>query len=156
VETKLILLVEDDPHDCELTTLALEKSGIQCEVEIVYDGAELIDYLFATGAYANRKVHRTPHLILLDLKMPKLDGLHVLRMLKRARAHESETPPPIVVLTSSDEEEDIADAYALGANSYIRKPIDFSEFNETIQKLAEYWLNVNHLPPNVARRSKIS
>ena len=156
MERKLILLVEDDPQECELTKLALEKTGIPRDVDMVHDGAELVDYLFSTGAYANRNHSRHPHLILLDLKMPKLDGLQVLRMLRRTRRHDNETPPPVVVLTSSDEKEDIAEAYELGANSYIRKPIDFMAFSATVQRLAEYWLSVNEPPPRFDRRTKIA
>ena len=147
MKDNLILLVEDDPQDCELTCLALDRSQIQCDVDVVHHGAELIDYLFSTGTYSDRDNRRQPQLILLDLKMPKLDGLQVLRMLRRTRTTDGESPPPVIVLTSSDERQDISAAYALGANSYIRKPIDFERFTETIQQVADYWLNLNVLPP---------
>lgn len=143
---KLILLVEDDPRDCELTCMALGKTGIDCQIDTVHDGAELVDYLFCTGSYQQRQRRPQPHLILLDLKMPKLDGLQVLRMLRRARSNDQDVPPPIVVLTSSDETDDIVQAYALGANSYIRKPIDYASFHTTIQQIAKYWLSVNEPP----------
>ena len=114
-----------------------------------------MDYLFSTGAYGQREQIPRPHLILLDLKIPKLDGLQVLRLLRRARGHDTYFPPPVVVLTSSDEKDDIAEACYLSANSYIRKLIDFSKFNEIIQRLAEYWMNVNQ-PPPFDRKSKVA
>ena len=154
MDKKLILLVEDDPRDCELTCLALDKTGIDCQIDMVHDGAELVDYLFCTGSYHHRERRPQPHLILLDLKMPKLDGLQVLRMLRRARSNDQDVPPPVVVLTSSDEADDIAQAYALGANSYVRKPIDYATFGTTIQQLAEYWLNVNEPPIPQDRKKK--
>ena len=149
---KLIVLVEDDPRDCDLTSRALQKTGIDCQVDIVHDGAELVDYLFCTGSYHQQERRPQPHLILLDLKMPKLDGLQVLRMLRRVRTSDYDIPPPIVVLTSSDETEDIEQAYSLGANSYIRKPIDYATFGSTIERIAGYWLNINH-PPILQDRS---
>ena len=152
----MILLVEDDPRDCELTCLALNKTGIACQIDTVHDGHELVDYLFCTGSYHHREHRPQPHLILLDLKMPKLDGLQVLRMLRRARGSDQDVQPPVVVLTSSDEADDISQAYALGANSYIRKPIDFATFNTTIQQVAEYWLNTNEPPARDDRKKEKS
>ena len=119
VDTKLILLVEDDSPECELMCLALAKTGIDCQIDMVHDDAELVGYLFGTGSYHHR-IHRLQrHLILFDLKVPKLDGLQVLCMLRRARSNDQDVPPPVVVLTSSDEADDIAQVYALDANSYV-------------------------------------
>lgn len=137
-----ILLVEDNPDDVELTLYALKKNNIVNTVEVVRDGQEAMDYLFYTGKYSNSK-HTPPGVILLDLKLPKVDGIEILRKIKedgRLR------PIPVVVLTSSKEERDIVDAYNLGVNSYIRKPVDFDQFVETVKQIGYYWLLVNEHP----------
>lgn len=143
--SKTILLVDDSRDDRELIGLAIEKAGIQLEVETVVDGTELADYLFAVGDYTHRDVRQMPDLILLDLKMPKLDGCQTLQMLRRVRGQPH--LPPVVVFTSSDNEQDIADAYCAGANSYIRKPIDSSEFIEIVRRVVGYWIDLNLPPP---------
>ena len=138
-----ILLVEDNPNDVELTLHALKKNNIVNRVEIVRDGAEALDYLFATGMYAERDINHHPKVILLDLKLPKIDGLEVL---KRLKADPRTQPIPVVVLTSSREESDLVESYHLGVNSYIRKPVDFNEFVETVRQLGLYWLVLNESP----------
>ena len=142
--TKVILLVEDNPDDELLTLRALEKSHIVNEVNVVRDGAEALDYLFATGPYAERDAGALPQVVLLDLRLPRIDGLEVLR---RLRADPRTGLLPIVILTSSDEERDIVDSYRLGANSYIRKPVDFARFSEAVRQLGLYWLILNQGPP---------
>jgi len=146
---KIILLVEDNPDDVSLTLRALKKNNILNEVVVVNDGVQALDYLFGTGAYADSDVNVTPQLILLDLKLPRMEGLEVLR---RLRGDERTRLLPVVVLTSSDEEQDIVGSYALGANSYIRKPVDFAQFTKAVQQLGLYWLVLNQGPP-IARRS---
>ena len=137
---KIILLVEDNPDDEALALRALKSSNIANEVVVARDGVEALDYLFGNGAYADRDTRVMPQVVLLDLKLPKVDGLDVLR---RLRADERTKPLPVVVLTSSDEERDIIDSYGLGANSYIRKPVDFAQFNEAVRQLKQYWLLLN-------------
>lgn len=144
MENKPILLVEDNPDDEALTLRALKKNNIQNDVVVVHDGAEALDYLFGTGAHVSRDTRIMPTFILLDLKLPKLDGLEVLR---RIRAHARTQLLPVVILTSSQEEQDIVNGYRLGANSYIRKPVDFSKFTEAVRQLALYWLLLNESPP---------
>jgi two-component system response regulator len=144
VEDKIILLVEDDPDDEALTLRALKKGNVLNEVVVARDGAEALDYLFGTGTYAGRDTSIMPQVILLDLKLPKVDGLEVLR---RLRADERTKLLPVVILTSSDEERDIVDSYSLGANSYVRKPVDFGQFAEAIRQLGLYWLVLNVRPP---------
>lgn len=144
MEDKIILLVEDNPDDEVLTLRALKKSNILNEVVVARDGAEALDYLFATGTHAGRDTSVMPEVVLLDLKLPKVDGLEVLRCL---RADERTRLLPVVVLTSSDEEQDIIDSYSLGANSYIRKPVDFVQFAEAVRQLGLYWLVLNVAPP---------
>ena len=139
-----ILLVEDNPDDEVLTLRALKKSKIGNEVVVVRDGVEALDFLFCTGAYADRDPHDMPQLILLDIKLPKVDGLEVLR---RIRADERTRLLPVVILTSSKEQQDLIESYKGGANSYIRKPVDFSQFAEAIQELGLYWLVLNQAPP---------
>ena len=139
----LILLVEDNPDDVELTMRALKKNRLATEVVVVRHGAEALDFLFANGAYSGRNPDVLPDLMLLYLKLPKIDGLEVLR---RVRAAPQTQLLPVVVLTLSNEEEDIAEAYRLGANSYVRKPVDFDRFNELLQQLGRYWLEVNESP----------
>ena len=141
---KVILLVEDNPDDEELTLRALKKNNIQNEVVVARDGAEALDYLFATGAHTGRDLRTMPAVTLLDLKLPKVDGLQVLRSL---RADERTKLLPVVILTSSKEEQDMLTGYKLGANSYIRKPVDFLQFNEAVRNLGLYWLLLNESPP---------
>ena len=144
MEDKMILLVEDNPDDEALTLRALKKSHIGNEIFVVRDGAEALDFLFCTGAYAHRDKREMPHLILLDLKLPKVDGLEVLR---RIRADERTRLLAVVILTSSNEEQDLLEGYKKGANSYIRKPVDFNQFAEAIHQLGLYWLVLNEPPP---------
>ncbi len=142
---KTILLVEDDPDHRDLIRMALKKAGVSCSLEVVCDGNELVDYLFGTGEHSHRDLRQMPHLILLDLKMPGLDGLQVLQVLGRVRGRPN--LPPVVVLSSSDCEEDICESYRLGANSYILKPVDFTKFADIVRLVVEYWLHVNQPPP---------
>jgi two-component system, response regulator len=144
MQEKLILLVEDNPDDEALTLRALRKSNVMNEVIIARDGIEALDYLFANGAYAGRDTRIMPQVVLLDLKLPKIDGLEVLR---RLRADERTKLLPVVVLTTSNEQRDIVDSYRLGANSYIRKPVDFVQFTEAVRQLGLYWLLLNICPP---------
>ena len=137
MKTKVILLVEDNPDDVKLTLRALKKSNILNEVVVAHDGVEALDYLFGTGAYAGRDTRVVPQLVLLDLKMPKMDGLEVLH---RLRADERTKLMPVVVLTTSSEDKDRVESYAQGANSYIRKPVDFEQFVRAVQQLGLYWL----------------
>ncbi|MEO8605522.1 MAG: response regulator [bacterium] len=140
---RLILLVEDNPDDVELTMRALNKNRISSEVVVVRHGVEALDFLFATGSYAGRNVDLQPDLVLLDLKLPKIDGLEVLR---RMRADSRTRLLPVVILTLSNEEQDVHEAYRLGVNSYVRKPVDFDRFNELLQHLGRYWLEFNEAP----------
>jgi two-component system response regulator len=142
--TKIILLVEDNPTDEKLTMRAFKKSGIANEIFVVRDGAEALDFVFATGAHAARMTQELPSIILLDLKLPRIDGLEVLR---RIRANERTKLLPVVVLTSSKEDEDIARSYSLGANAYVRKPVEFAEFVEAAKTLGLFWLLLNEPPP---------
>jgi two-component system, response regulator len=144
MENKMILLVEDNADDEALTMRALKKNNVGNNVHIVRDGAEALDFLFCMGAYASRDLHDMPFLILLDLKLPKVSGLEVLR---RLRADERTKVVPIVILTSSSEEQDVVEGYQLGANSYVRKPVNFNEFLEAAKHLGIYWLDMNHAPP---------
>jgi len=141
---KVILLVEDNPDDEALTLRALRKNNIENRVVVARDGAEALDFLFCTGVYADRDPHDMPHMILLDLKLPKVDGLEVLR---RLRADDRTRLLPIVILTSSNEEQDLMEGYKIGANSYVRKPVDFNQFVEAVRQLGLYWLVLNELPP---------
>jgi two-component system, response regulator len=141
---KVILLVEDNETDEKLTLRAFKKANISNEVIVVRDGAEALDYLFATGTFAGRDVNQVPAITLLDLKLPRIDGLEVLR---RVRADERTKLLPVVILTSSKEDEDVARGYALGANAYVRKPVDFAEFVSAAQTLGLFWLLVNESPP---------
>jgi two-component system response regulator len=141
---KIILLVEDNPDDELLAIRALEKNKIMNEVVVARDGAEALDYLFGAGAYTGRDMSVMPQIILLDLKLPKIDGLEVLR---RLRNDERTKLLPVVVLTSSKEERDLTESYSLGANSYIRKPVNFAQFTEAIRQLGLYWLVLNESPP---------
>ena len=141
---KVVLLVEDNPDDVELTLRAFRKNNLVNEVIVANDGVEALDYLFGTGDYAGRDLSALPQLILLDLKLPKIDGLEVLR---RIRDDERTKLLPVVVLTSSREEQDLMQSYALHANSYIRKPVDFDQFIESVRQLGLYWLVMNEPPP---------
>ena len=135
-----VLLVEDNPDDEELTLLVLRESHILNEIVVARDGAEALDYLFGTGKYAGRDVRSAPQVILLDLKLPKLDGLEVLR---RLRADPRTALIPVVILTSSSEEENIIASYRSGANSYVRKPVEFHRFADAVRQLGLYWLLLN-------------
>lgn len=139
-----ILLVEDDPDDEALTVRALRRGGIGHAIVVVRDGVEVLDYLFGTGSHAGRDLNVMPVLVVLDLKLPRLDGFAVLR---RIRADERTQLLPVVILTSSDEERDRLDSYRYGANSYVRKPIVYDEFSEAVQQLGLYWLFFNEPPP---------
>ena len=141
---KIILLVEDNLDDEELTLRALKKNNILNEVVVARYGVEALDFLFATGSYAGRDISITPQVILLDLKLPKVNGLEVLRQL---RADVRTKLLPVVILTSSSEATDIINGYNLGVNSYVRKPVDFSQFMEAIRQLGLYWLVLNETPP---------
>lgn len=142
----IILLVEDNPDDAALTLRALEKNDIVNDmVKVASNGVEALEYLFGAGEYDGRDTTLQPQLILLDLKMPKMDGIEVLR---RLRQDDRTRLLPVVVLTSSDEKEDIVKIYNLGANSYIRKPVDFDEFTEAVRQLGVYWLRLNMVPPS--------
>lgn len=144
MENKTILLVEDNPDDVELTLHALKKNNIRNEITVAIDGAEALDYLFGSGKYASRNLSNMPAIILLDLKLPKISGLEVLR---RIRESEHTKLLPVVILTSSKEEQDIIDGYSLGVNSYVRKPVDFNQFAEAVNHLRLYWLLLNEVPP---------
>ncbi|MBI3753761.1 MAG: response regulator [Deltaproteobacteria bacterium] len=141
---KIILLVEDNPDDVELTIRALKKSNILNDVTVARDGAEALDYFFGKGKYAGRDMTIMPAVTLLDLKLPKVGGLEVLQ---RIRSEERTKLLPVVILTSSKEEQDLIKGYKLGANSYIRKPVDFNQFIEAVRQLGLYWLLLNEAPP---------
>ena len=143
MDKKIILLVEDNPDDEVLTVRVLKKNNILNDMVVARDGAEALDYLFGAGSYADRDMTVMPQLILLDLKLPKIDGLEVLR---RVRGDERTRLLPVVVLTSSSEEQDVIESYRLGANSYIRKPVDFTQFTAAIRNLGLYWLVLNVSP----------
>src|SRR5574341_1929061 len=136
MKNKIILLVEDNPDDVKLTLRALKKSNILNEVVVAQDGVEALEYLFGDGKFAGRDLRTMPQVVLLDLKMPKVDGLEVL---KRIRADERTKLLPVVVLTTSSEDRDRIESYKLGANSYIRKPVDFNQFVDSVQQLGLYW-----------------
>ena len=138
-----ILLVEDNPNDVELTMRALGKQNLANKVFVVKDGAEALDFMFGTGAYESRKIQKRPKVILLDLKLPKVDGIEVLRQMK---ADERTKHIPVVMLTSSQEERDVTDTYNLGVNSYIVKPVDFSNFVHAVSELGIYWGILNKVP----------
>lgn len=143
-EDKIILLVEDNPDDEALTLRALRKNNILNKVVVAHDGVEALDYLFGTGVHAGRDTSQQPQVVLLDLKLPRIDGLDVLRRIR------SESPTrllPVVILTTSNEDRDILSSYQLGANSYIRKPVDFEQFMEAVRQLGLYWLVLNIAPP---------
>jgi CheY-like chemotaxis protein len=141
---RMIMLLEDNADDEALTIRALRKNNIQNEVVVAHDGVEALDYLFGTGPHAGRDTRIKPLVVLLDLKLPKIDGLEVLR---RLRADERTKFIPVVVLTSSKEEQDLINSYSFGCNSYIRKPVDFVQFVEAVRQLGLYWLVLNEAPP---------
>ena len=143
IRDETILLVEDNPDDVELTLRAFRKNNIANNVAVARDGVEALDYLFGRGTYAGRNTAETPRLILLDLKMPKMDGFHVLEQL-RADARTKLTP--VVILTSSKEDQDLISSYKCGANSYVRKPVDFNQFLDAVHQIGLYWLLINESP----------
>jgi CheY-like chemotaxis protein len=140
---KVILLVEDNPDDELLTIRALKQHRLANDIIVAHDGVEALDYLFGSGSYEGRDLSIMPQLILLDLKLPKINGLEVLR---RIRQDERTTGLPVVVLTSSDEEKDLIESYQLHTNSYVRKPVDFTQFLEAIRQIGLYWLVLNRIP----------
>ena len=146
MKEKIILLVEDEPDDEALTLRALKKSNIKNKVVVAHDGVEALDYLWGRGEYTGRDMSEMPQVILLDLKLPKMDGLEFLRHI---RSDKRTKLLPVVIMTSSKEEKDIINGYSLGANSYIRKPVDFEKFGEAVRQLGLYWLLLNEAPPNV-------
>lgn len=141
---KVILLVEDNADDEALAIRALKKNHILNEVVVARDGAEALDYLFGTGAYVGRDLSEPPQVVLLDLKLPKISGLEVLKRLREAAQTRFQ---PVVILTSSKEDQDLIGGYSLGVNSYIRKPVDFSQFSEAVRQVGLYWLVLNEAPP---------
>lgn len=143
IQDETILLVEDNPDDIELTMRAFRKNNIANNIVVTHDGVEALDYLFGHGDYTERDTAEIPRLILLDLKMPKMDGLHVL---ERLRADERTKLTPVVILTSSKEEQDLVSSYKSGANSYVRKPVDFNQFLEAVRQIGLYWLLINESP----------
>lgn len=144
MNSKNILLVEDNPDDEALALRALKKSNLVNEIMVARDGVEALDYLFGTGSYEGRDTSVMPTLILLDLKLPKIDGLEVLR---RIRGDERTKHLAVVALTSSNEEQDLIDTYNLHVNSYVRKPVDFAQFTEAVAQVGLYWLVINEPPP---------
>lgn len=142
----MILLVEDDPDHEALTIRALRRNNVGNEIVVAHDGVEALEFLYGTGRHAGRDVRNTPQVVILDLKLPKLDGFEVLR---RMRSEELTRVTPVVILTSSDEERDMIEGYSLGANSYVRKPVDFLEFVEATKQLGLYWLILNDVPRGV-------
>lgn len=137
---KLILVVEDNPDHLELTVLTLEESGVRAEIAVARDGVEALDYLFGQGQHAGRDTQKQPAFVLLDMKLPKLSGLDVLRSV---RSNPLTTLVPVIMLTSSSEHSDMAACYLSGANSFVRKPVDFVDFTEKLNRLQAYWLDVN-------------
>ena len=146
MDNKVILLVEDNQDDEELTIRTLKKNNILNDIIVAHDGIEALDYLFGTGKYKDRDMSIMPVIIMLDIKLPKINGLEVL---KRIRSDERTKLLPVVILTSSDEERDLIESYMLGANSYVRKPVNFTQFQKAVQQLTLYWLLLNNAPPNI-------
>lgn len=144
MNNKLILIVEDNPDHLELTVLTLEQQGVDAEIAVARDGAQALDFLLGRGLHAERDTRRQPTFILLDMKLPKLSGLDVLRSV---RANPLTAMVPVIMLTSSSEQSDIVACYGAGANSFIRKPVDFSAFTKRLDCLQSYWLGVNEAPP---------
>jgi len=143
MQQKTLLLVEDNPDDEALTLRALKKHNLANDIVVARDGQEALDYLFAQGAYSSRDINQLPQVVLLDLKLPKIDGLEVLEQI---RANPVTRNVPVVILTSSNEEQDILRSYDLGANSYVRKPVDFAQFIEAARQLGMFWLVLNEVP----------
>ena len=152
MKTRIILLVEDNPSDADLTRRALDKARIQNRLVVAEDGEEALDYLFGTGDYADRDVFDLPEVVLLDVNLPKMDGLEVLRLIRQATLT---ALLPVVVLTSSTAESDLITSYAQGANSYVRKPVDFVRFQESVRQVGLYWLIVNEPPPRTGERKRL-
>lgn len=148
MDEKIILLVEDNADDEELTIRTLQKNHLKNKIVVVRDGVEALDYLFGTGEYSDRDLSVSPVLIMLDIKLPKLSGLEVL---KKIKSNSKTSLIPVVMLTSSDEEKDLVESYQLGANSYVRKPVDFAEFQKSIRQLALYWILLNESPVNLRK-----
>ncbi len=144
VDEAEILLVEDNRKDVELTLLALRKENLCNKIHVVRDGEEALEFLFCRGAYSSRSPEHPPKLVILDLKLPKVDGMEVLRAIKN---DEHTRAIPVTILTSSKEDRDLVDGYKLGVNSYIQKPVDFNQFRDTVKQLGLYWLVVNQAPP---------
>ena len=147
MEARTILLVEDNPDDRDLTARALDKGGVTSRLVMAFDGFDALDYLFATGPHAGRDASQLPAVVLLDLHLPRTDGFGLLR---RLRADARTRLLPVVILTSSGEEQDIAKSYSLGANSFVRKPVDPDQFSEAVRQLGIYWSGLNEPPPNKA------
>lgn len=147
MEEKIILLVEDNPDDEELTVRTLKKNNIMNKIIVAHDGVEALDYLFGKGKYAKRDITNLPVIVMLDIKLPKINGLELL---KRIRTDKRTKLIPVVILTSSDEERDLVESYKLGANSYVRKPVDFNQFQSAVKQLALYWILLNKVPPNMS------
>lgn len=143
MDAKFILIVEDNPDDEEMTIKSLSQAGISNDVQVVRDGVEALDFLFGTGAFAGRDTTRMPTVVLLDLKLPKLNGIDVL---SRMRQHELTRTIPVVILTSSSEDEDMVKSYNSGANSYVRKPVVFADFANVVSQLGLYWMLLNQVP----------
>ncbi len=148
MDKKIVLLVEDNPDDEELTRIAFKECHLANELVVVRDGQEALDYLFLTGKYADRDMAQLPQVMLLDLKLPRVDGLEVLQ---RVRADERTKQLPVVILTSSRHEQDLIDSYSLGASSYIQKPVDYLQFVEAVRQLGLYWLVLNQTSPALKR-----
>ena len=144
---KIVLLAEDDSSHEALLRHAVSQSGVACRLDVVHDGIEVIEYLFCTGKYANRNSQESPSLILLDLKMPRMNGLQVLQVLRRVRGNDYTRFAPVVVLTSSESDHDIVEAYRLGAQSYICKPLDYPAFASAVADTLQYWLGLNKSAP---------
>jgi len=143
IRSQIILLVEDNRDDVDLTIRAFSKSKTTSEIVVTRDGEEALEYLFATGRYANPEIAALPDVVLLDLNLPKMDGFHVLRQL---RAHERTKRLPVVILTSSRDNQDLIRSYDCGANSFVCKPVDFQQFREVAIQISQYWLEVNQVP----------
>ena len=151
--SKIILLVEDNPNDEELTIMAFEKNNISNTIVVAHDGVEALDYVFGTGVYAGRNVYEYPQVIILDLKLPKVNGLEIL---KKIRSDERTNCIPVVILTSSKEDEDVLRAYKFGTNAYVRKPVDFLQFTEAVKQLGLFWLLLNECPDCCKNREKVT
>ena len=147
VEKKVVLLAEDDPAHEALFRRAFEESGVPCRLDVVHDGVEAIEYLFGTGKFQNTSCRIMPALILLDLKMPRMDGLQVLQILRRVRGDDQIRFAPVVVLTSSENDQNISEAYSRGAQSYICKPLSYPEFTSAVKETLQYWLGLNRSAP---------